>query len=266
MLFALPFPAIDPVLIAFGPVAIRWYALAYVGGLLLGWRYMRHLAAKPPATMTPNQADDLLLWATFGVLLGGRLGYVLIYNPGFYLEHPVEILAVWRGGMAFHGGMAGVLLAIALFAWRQKLSFLAVGDLVAAATPIGLLLGRLANFINGELFGRTTDVPWGVVFPNGGPKPRHPSQIYEAFFEGALLFLLLYLLLRFTNIRHRPGLLGGVFLSGYGIARFGVEFFRQPDMHIGFIGPGLTMGQLLSLPVLAAGLALLFWAWKRPSI
>lgn len=265
MLFALPFPSIDPVLVEFGPIAIRWYALAYVTGLLLGWSYLRRLAAKPPMTMTPIQTDDLLLWATLGVLIGGRLGYVLIYNPGFYFSHPLEIPAVWRGGMAFHGGMAGVLLVVALFCWRRKLSVLAVGDLVACAAPIGLFLGRLANFINGELYGRTTAVAWGIVFPNGGPEPRHPSQIYEALLEGALLFLLLYGLQRFTNARKHPGLLGGIFLGGYGLARFGVEIFRQPDMQIGLIGPGLTMGQVLSLPVLLGGVALIFWAWKRPS-
>ncbi len=265
MLFAIPFPAIDPVLVEFGPFAIRWYALAYVTGLLLGWRYLRALATQAPKTMSHVQADDLLLWATLGVLLGGRLGYVLIYNPGFYLSHPMEILAVWQGGMAFHGGLAGVLLAVAIFCRQQKLSFLAVSDLIACAAPIGLFLGRGANFINGELYGRVTDFSWGVVFPNGGPQPRHPSQLYEAFFEGALLFLLLYGVVRFTQARKRPGLLGGLFLCGYGLARFGVEFFRQPDLQIGFIGPGLTMGQMLSLPVMLAGLGLIFLAWKKPS-
>ncbi len=266
MLPVLAFPAIEPVLFEFGPIAIRWYALAYVAGLLLGWWYLRTLAVRPPPVMTQRQADDLLLWATLGVLLGGRVGYVLIYNPGFYFDHPMEILAVWRGGMAFHGGLVGVLLATGLFCWRQKLSFLAVSDLVACVTPIGLFLGRIANFINGELYGRMTEVPWGVVFPNGGPKARHPSQIYEALLEGALLFLLLYVLMRFTNARDKPGLLGGVFLGGYAIVRYGVEYYRQPDTQVGLIGPGLTMGQVLCVPLFLAGLALFLWAWrKRPA-
>lgn len=266
MLPALIFPAIDPVLVSFGPVVIRWYAMAYVVSLLLGWWYVRTLAAKPPTTMTPRDTDDLLLWATFGVLLGGRLGYVLIYNLDFYLAHPMEILAVWRGGMSFHGGLAGVLIALALFCRWRKLSFLAVGDLVACATPIGLFFGRLANFINGELYGRATDMPWGMVFPTGGPQLRHPSQLYEALLEGVALFLLLFLLHRFTRASRHPGLLGGVFLSGYGIARFGGEYFRQPDTQIGLLGPGLTMGQILSVPVLLAGIALLLWAWRRRPI
>ncbi|MCE2509748.1 MAG: prolipoprotein diacylglyceryl transferase [Alphaproteobacteria bacterium] len=266
MLTALAFPAIDPVLFEFGPITVRWYALAYVAGLLLGWWYLRSLARRPPATaMTERQADDLLLWVTFGVLLGGRVGYVLIYNPAFYLDHPMEILAVWRGGMSFHGGLAGVLLAIGLYCWRHGLSFLAVGDLVACATPIGLFLGRIANFINGELYGRATDLPWGFIFPNGGPKARHPSQLYEALLEGALLFLLLYALVRYADALKKPGLVGGAFLGGYAVLRFGVEYVRQPDSQIGLIGPGLTMGQTLSLPLFFAGLALFLWAWrKRP--
>lgn len=265
MLSAIAFPAIDPVLFEFGPITVRWYALAYVAGLLLGWWYLRSLAGRPPAAASQRQVDDLLLWVTLGVLLGGRIGYVLIYNPEFYFENPIEMLAVWRGGMSFHGGLAGVLLAIALFCWRQKLSFLAVGDLVACATPIGLFLGRIANFINGELYGRATDLPWGIVFPNGGPQARHPSQLYEAFLEGAVLFLLLYALARTTDALKKPGLLGGVFLGGYAILRFGVEYVRQPDSQIGLIGPGLTMGQLLSVPLFLAGLALFLWAWrKRP--
>jgi phosphatidylglycerol---prolipoprotein diacylglyceryl transferase len=260
MLFALPFPAIDPVLIAIGPFAIRWYALAYIGSLLLGWRYVRWLSTLPPPVMTREQADDLLVWITLGVILGGRLGYVLFYKPAYYLQHPLEALAVWHGGMSFHGGLIGVLLAGYLFARRNGLHPLRVGDVVAAATPIGLFFGRLANFINGELFGRPSDVPWAMVFPHGGPLPRHPSQLYEAALEGLVLFLILFACASRPALRERPGLIGGVFLAGYGLARFTVELFREPDDHLGFLIGGATMGQLLSLPMILLGLFLILRA------
>lgn len=262
MLFALPFPAIDPVLVEIGPFAIRWYALAYIVGLLLGWRYVRWLSALPPKIMTREQVDDLLVWITLGVILGGRIGYVLFYKPGYYLYHPLDALAVWHGGMSFHGGLIGVLLAGYIFARRQGLHPLRVGDAVACATPIGLFLGRIANFINGELFGRPSDVPWAMVFPAGGPLPRHPSQLYEAFLEGVVLFLVLFLCARSQSIRSRPGLLGGIFLVGYALARIIAEFFREPDAHLGYLIGGVTMGQILSLPMLALGLFLI--ARARP--
>ncbi len=266
MVLAIPFPTIDPVLVEIGPLAIRWYALAYITGLLLGWRYVRHLSALPPRTMTRENVDDLLVWITLGVILGGRIGYVLFYRPGYYLFNPLEALAVWQGGMSFHGGLIGVLLAGWLFSRRNGLHPLRVGDVVACATPIGLFFGRLANFINSELWGRVTDVPWGVVFPNGGPLPRHPSQIYEALLEGLLLFVILFLLSRKRSLRERPGLLGGIFLAGYAIGRIIAEMFRQPDAHIGFLAGGVTMGQLLSLPVLAVGLFLIMRAYRRPVV
>lgn len=269
----LPYPEIDPVLIAFGPVAIRWYALAYILGLVLGWRYVVALirrpalwgAAGPPATR--QDIDDLLLWAALGVVLGGRIGYVLFYNIDHYLDDPAAALAVWRGGMSFHGGMLGVVAALALFCWRRHLPLLRVADAVACATPIGLFFGRLANFINGELYGRVSDVPWAMVFPDGGPLPRHPSQLYEAALEGALLFVILALLAWRIHGLRRPGLCTGVFLAGYGIARMVAEQFRQPDAQIGFIAGGLTLGLLLSLPMVIIGLALIWRGFRaRPEM
>ena len=261
MLAAIPFPAIDPVLVQVGPFAIRWYALAYIVGLLIGWRYCLYLAGRPPRLVTRDQLDDFFLWATLGVVLGGRIGYVLFYQPGYFLEHPLDILFVWEGGMSFHGGLIGVILAMYLFARRRGIPFFALTDIVASATPIGLFFGRLANFVNGELFGRPTDVPWAMVFPNGGDQPRHPSQLDEAALEGVVLFLALFLLARFTRALERPGLLSGVFLIGYGLSRFLVEFFREPDAQLGYlIGGTVTMGQILSLPMIALGLFLVFRA------
>jgi phosphatidylglycerol:prolipoprotein diacylglycerol transferase len=262
MTFAIPFPAIDPVLIEIGPFAVRWYALAYIAGLLLAWRYCRWLASLPPKQLGPEAFDDFLVWATLGVVLGGRLGYVLFYKPGYYLYQPQEILLLWQGGMSFHGGLIGVLVAIGLFARRKGVHYFTLADIVGCATPIGLLLGRLANFINGELFGRPSEVPWAMVFPRGGPLPRHPSQLYEAALEGALLFLVLYLLVRRGWLR-QTGLLSGCFLIGYAIARMLGEIFREPDAHLGpIIGP-VTMGQILSLPMLLAGLLIVLWSRRR---
>ena len=263
MIFAIPFPAIDPVIISFGPVAIRWYSLAYIAGLVLGWRLLRRLVQRPPDVAGMEQVDDYLVLATLGVILGGRLGYVLFYNFEIYLSNPLAILAVWQGGMSFHGGMLGMIAAMWLFARKHKLQLLAVSDVCSAAAPIGLFLGRLANFINGELFGRVTDAPWGMVFPHGGPKPRHPSQIYEALLEGLVLFLVLYFLAKNENIRRRPGIISGVFLIGYGVPRTIVEFFRQPDAHIGFLSGGTTMGQVLSLPLVLLGFYLIWRPGQR---
>ncbi len=259
MLFALPFPAIDPVLVEIGPFAIRWYALAYIGGLLLGWRYCRWLAALPPQRVKPEAFDDFLLWATIGTVLGGRLGYVLFYKPGYYLFNPLDALMVWQGGMSFHGGLIGVLLAIWLFARRIGVHFFTIADICACCVTIGLFLGRIANFINSELFGRQSDVPWAMVFPTGGPVPRHPSQLYEAALEGLVLFIVLFVLAR-RGWLARTGALSGVFLIGYGLSRIFVEFFREPDAHLGYLLGPVTMGQLLSLPVLIGGLVILAWS------
>jgi phosphatidylglycerol:prolipoprotein diacylglycerol transferase len=263
MVPVIAFPNIDPVLIEVGPFALRWYALAYIGGIILGWWMGRRLIALPPVAATREQADDFVTWVTLGIILGGRLGYVLFYRPGYYVAQPWEALYVWQGGMSFHGGMLGVILAALIFCRRQGIDPLLFGDRVAPVVPIGLFLGRLANFVNGELWGRVSDVPWAMVFPTGGPLPRHPSQLYQAFLEGVCLFVLLQVLVRMPAVRARPGLLTGTFLAGYGLARFIGEFFREPDAHLGFLLAGATMGQLLSLPMIAAGLWLILRA--RPA-
>jgi phosphatidylglycerol:prolipoprotein diacylglycerol transferase len=259
-MLAIAFPAFDPVLVEIGPVAIRWYALAYVASLIIGWRYVRYLARTRFEGLTARTIDDLLVWCTLGVVLGGRLGYVLFYQPGHFFANPREILLVWQGGMSFHGGLVGTIIAILGFAWARKVHVLVVSDIVACAVPIGLFFGRIANFINGELFGRISDVPWAMAFPNGGPEPRHPSQLYQAVMEGMLLFALLTVLVHFTRVSTRPGALTGAFLVGYGIARIIGELFREPDAFLGFIVSGITMGQVLSLPMLALGAFLLYRA------
>lgn len=266
---SLAFPAIDPVLVTIGPLPIRWYALAYITGLVLGWAYARALvkhksfwgSLSPPS---PGDIDDFLAYAAMGVILGGRIGYVIFYNPGYYLAHPAEIFALWKGGMSFHGGLAGTLLAIFLVAKRKGLPVLSLADVSAAAVPIGLFLGRIANFIKPELWGRPADVPWAIVFPGAGPLPRHPSQLYEAALEGAALFLLLYAAIRLGALQ-RPGLVAGLFAAGYGAARITCEFFREPDPQLGFLFGNATMGMLLSLPLIAAGIPLIIRAVRRPA-
>jgi phosphatidylglycerol:prolipoprotein diacylglycerol transferase len=265
----LPFPDIDPVLISIGPFAIRWYALAYIGGILLGWLYARWMIrndalwAGGKAPMTVTDFDDFIVWVTLGIILGGRTGYVLFYNPAYFAANPAEIFQLWNGGMSFHGGFAGCVLAVVLFAWRRKISILSLGDLTCAAAPIGLFLGRMANFINGELWGRTTDVAWSFVFPHAGPLPRHPSQLYEAALEGLVLFIVLALFVRAGALK-RPGLIIGVFAIGYALARSFCELFREPDAQLGFLWGGITMGMLLSIPLLLAGIAFVVYALRRP--
>jgi phosphatidylglycerol---prolipoprotein diacylglyceryl transferase len=262
-LFAIPFPAIDPVAISFGPIAIRWYALAYIVGLLIGWRYCLALAGRPPHLVGRQDVDDFLVWATLGVVLGGRIGYVLFYKPGYYVFHPLEALYVWHGGMSFHGGALGVTIAILLFTRARKIPLFAFSDIITAAIPIGLFFGRIANFINGELFGRPTEVSWAMVFPHGGAIPRHPSQLYEASCEGILLFLLLFAAER-LGARQRPGIVTGLFLAGYAVARMSGELFREPDPQLGYLVFETTMGQLLSIPLLIAGVAIILWAQRVP--
>jgi phosphatidylglycerol:prolipoprotein diacylglycerol transferase len=268
-LFAIPFPAIDPVLVSIGPFAIRWYALAYIVGILGGWFYGRAIirSVKPwggPAPMTVTDFDDFVLWVTIGIILGGRTGYVLFYNPSYFAANPAEILQLWKGGMSFHGGFLGCVVAVILFARHRGIPILSLGDITCAVGPIGLLLGRTANFINGELWGRVTDVPWAMVFPKGGPLPRHPSQIYEATLEGLLLLVVLAVLVRAGALK-RPGTIIGTFAIGYGIARSFCELFREPDLQLGFLWGGLTMGMLLSLPLALAGTAFIVAAqWRKP--
>ncbi len=261
----LMFPQFDPVAIAIGPLAVRWYALAYIAGLIGAWRLVRRWVRDTPAVATPEQVDDFLTWATLGVVLGGRLGYVLFYQPAHFLAEPWQIVMVWQGGMAFHGGMLGVIVAAALFCRANGIPMLGFGDRVAVAAPIGLGLGRIANFVNGELWGRVAPdwLPWAMVFPAAGPEPRHPSQLYQALMEGVLLFTLLFVLSRFQSVRQRFGLLTGVFLVGYAIARSVGELFRQPDAFLGFLYAGATMGQLLSAPMALAGLVLILWACRK---
>lgn len=253
---ALQFPDIDPVAVRLGPVVIRWYALAYIAGLALGLKYVHWLAAKGKARITALQIDDFFVWATLSVVLGGRLGYILFYKPSYYLSHPLEIFQLWNGGMSFHGAAVGVIAAIVLFARIRKIEILVLGDLVCCAEPIGQFFGRVANFINGELWGRVTDesVPWAMVFPRAEDGLlRHPSQLYEAGLEGLALFVALHLLWRREAIRNQPGWLAGAYLIGYGLARIVCEFFRQPDDFLGFLWGGATMGQLLSIPLILAG-------------
>lgn len=268
MPFLLAFPSIDPVLINIGPLPIRWYALAYIAGLSLGWLYARALVTRKalwggPSPLNPLDIDDLLFYVAMGVIFGGRLGYVVFYNASFYLAHPAEVFAVWKGGMSFHGGLAGTALAIYWLAKRKHLPVLSLTDICAAAVPIGLFLGRIANFIKPELWGRPSDVSWAMVFPGGGPLPRHPSQLYEAALEGLVLFVVLFIAVRSGSLR-RPGLTAGIFAAGYGIARIICEFFREPDPQLGFLFGGATMGMLLSLPLIAAGAALIVYARRTP--
>jgi phosphatidylglycerol:prolipoprotein diacylglycerol transferase len=263
----LDFPAFDPVIVSIGPFAIRWYALAYIFGILFGWLYARAIIRNETlwggkAPLTVADFDDYIVWVTLGIILGGRIGYVLFYNPSFFLAHPGEILQLWNGGMSFHGGFAGCVLAVVLFAWRRKIDVLPLGDITCAVAPIGLLLGRLANFINGELWGRPSDVPWAMVFPGAGPLPRHPSQLYEAALEGLVLLLVLGFAVRAGALK-RPGLILGIFAMGYAIARSFCEMFREPDAHLGFLFGGLTMGMLLSVPLFLAGFGFAAYALKQ---
>ncbi|MBS0272079.1 MAG: prolipoprotein diacylglyceryl transferase [Proteobacteria bacterium] len=248
----MPFPNIDPVAFQIGPFAVHWYGLAYVVGILGWWQYSLWLTQKFPL-VSRKMVDDYLVWAVVGVIVGGRLGYVIFYNPSKYMANPLEIIQVWKGGMAFHGGLLGVVIATAIYCYRRGIYFLTFSDLACCGVPIGLFFGRIANFINGELYGRVTDSAWGMFFPRGGPLPRHASQLYEAFLEGIILFIILTYGATLTRWSHKRGLLTGVFLSGYGVARILAECFREPDAFLGYFSGGITMGQILSLPVLAFG-------------
>ncbi|MBV8790598.1 MAG: prolipoprotein diacylglyceryl transferase [Pseudolabrys sp.] len=264
----MPFPAFDPVLVHLGPFAIRWYALACIVGILLGWFYARLLIrdgklwARKKAPLTVAQFDDFVVWVTLGIILGGRIGYVLFYNLPHFAAHPLEILQLWNGGMSFHGGFTGCVVAVIAFARVNKIPFLSLGDLTCAAGPFGIFLGRLANFINGELWGRPADLPWAMIFPNGGPLPRHPSQLYEAGLEGLLLFAVLFVMVRLGALKY-PGLIVGAFACVYAMARSAAEFFREPDAQLGFLWGGATMGQLLSIPLFLAGVGFILYAVRH---
>src|SRR6202167_4657705 len=271
-LLTIAFPVFDPVAIAIGPIAVRWYALAYIGGIVLGWIYARALIKNErlwggPAPITLPQLDDFILWVTVGIILGGRTGYVLFYNLPFFVQHPAEIFELWKGGMSFHGGFLGCVIAVMAFARLNNISILSLGDITTAVGPIGLFLGRIANFINSELWGRAADpdLPWAMIFPNGGPIPRHPSQLYEAALEGVVLFIVLNLLVRAGALK-RPGIVTGAFAFGYGVARVTCEFFREPDPQLGFLWGGLTMGMLLCIPLILAGIAVLAFSLTREPI
>jgi len=258
---ALEFPEIDPIIFSVGPLSVRWYGLMYLIGFAFAMWWANRQAEKPNSGWTKEQVSDLLFYGMLGVILGGRVGYVLFYQFSYFLENPLYLFRIDQGGMSFHGGTLGVITAIFIFAWTRKKSIFAVGDFVVPLVPVGLLAGRIGNFINGELWGRTTDVPWAMVFPTGGPLPRHPSQLYEAFFEGLVLFIILYL---FAKKPRPAGSVAGVFLLGYGVFRFAIEYFREPDAHLGLFGGFISMGQILSLPMVIGGLGLIIWAYKKP--
>ena len=251
----LEFPVIDPVALQIGPLSARWYGIMYAVAFSVAWFLARRRAARPGSGWTAMQVDDLITWGVAGVVLGGRIGYVLFYDLAYYLDNPLQILSIWRGGMSFHGGVAGVVLVAWLYGRSIGKPLLAVGDFIAPLVPPGLLAGRLGNFINAELWGRVTDAPWAMVFPTGGPLPRHPSQLYEAALEGLALFVILWV---YSARPRARGAVGGLFLIGYGSSRFLVEFFRQPDAQLGFVAMGwMSMGQVLCLPMIALGLFLM---------
>ncbi len=251
-------PQFDPVALSLGPLAIRWYGLMYLAAFGFLWWLGRVRIARGLAPVSREQFDDLIFLGVLGTILGGRLGYVLFYKPAYYLEHPLEIFAIWQGGMAFHGGFLGVLAAAAFFAWRRKVDWWRLMDFVAPCVPTGLAAGRLGNFINGELWGRPTDLPWGMVFRGAGGLPRHPSQLYQLALEGVLLFVLLWW---YASKPRARGAVSAMFLMGYGAFRFLAEFAREPDDFLGLLAFNLSRGQWLSLPMIAAGIAL--YAWSR---
>jgi phosphatidylglycerol:prolipoprotein diacylglycerol transferase len=266
-MLAIPYPAIDPVAISIGPVAIKWYGLAYVAGLLLGWLYIKRLLStdrlwagnKPP--LSPDLADDLFAWIAIGVIVGGRLGHILLYEPGYYFSHPLEILKIWQGGMAFHGGLIGSIAAMWIFARLKGVNALTVWDIAAAAVPFGLFFGRTANFINAEVIGRVSDVPWAMAFPGAGPLPRHPVQLYEALLEGLVLFLILRWLTHRRDALKTPGLTGATFLAGYGLFRMVCEIFKED--YSGLLGTQwLTSGMVYSVPMVIVG-GVAIWIFTR---
>jgi phosphatidylglycerol---prolipoprotein diacylglyceryl transferase len=259
----LPFINIDPVAFSIGPIDVFWYGIAYLLGLLAAWKYGAYLGRLSPRAIEAKHFDNLLFWLVIGIILGGRLGYVLFYNFEAYLNAPLTIFYTWQGGMAFHGGLIGVIIALYWYGRKHKLPLMQLGDCFASAVPIGLFLGRIANYLNGELYGRVTDASWGTVFPGAGPEPRHPSQLYEAGLEGLALGIILFMLNRREKYRQKPGFMVGVFLIGYAIARLIVENFREPDAQIGYLWQYFTMGQLLTLFMIPLGIFFLYIAGRK---
>lgn len=263
----IPFPDISPIAFEIGPLVFRWYALAYLAGILGGWWYALHLVKQYGVAKginpTKEQIDDFILWVVVGIIVGGRLGYVLFYNLPYFLQNPIDIIKIWHGGMSFHGGATGVIVAIIIFALKKQLSILRLGDIVCCVVPIGLFFGRVANFINGELYGRVTTSQWGMVFPNGGTEPRHPSQLYEAGLEGLVLFVTLLVIHQVKQLREKHGFIAGMFLMDYAVFRFLIEYVREPDEQIGQLFGLITMGQMLCIPMGLAGYALIMLSLLR---
>jgi phosphatidylglycerol---prolipoprotein diacylglyceryl transferase len=259
-LYAIPYPQINPVFFELGPLPLRWYGLMYLFGLAGAYFLIKTRVAAKGLPLSRDQIYDMVVWAAFGVFIGGRLGYTLFYNPSYYLQHPTKIIAVWEGGMSFHGGLLGTIIALLWYSKRQGISPYTIADLAAGVTPIGLGFGRIGNFINGELYGRATDVEWCMVFPNGGPACRHPSQLYEAGLEGPLLLMVLSLIAKKST---PPGTICWSFIAGYGLCRFIVEFFREPDAHLGLIIGSFSIGQLFSLPMIVLGAFMLALGYQR---
>ncbi len=260
---AIPYPSISPVFFEIGPLQFRWYGLMYLIGLTTAYFYIKHKVDQKGLTITKDQVYDMIVWAALGIFIGGRLGYTLFYNFSYYMQHPAKIIAVWEGGMSFHGGLLGTIVSLIWFGKRHGIPIYTLADLAAAVTPIGLGFGRMGNFINGELYGRSTDVDWCMVFPTGGPACRHPSQLYEAGLEGLLLFTVLWLIGRKAT---PPGTIFWSFITGYGLCRLFVELFREPDAHIGFIFGSLSMGQILSLPMIVVGVFMLSMGYQRQAL
>jgi phosphatidylglycerol:prolipoprotein diacylglycerol transferase len=258
----------SPIALDLGFFQLRWYSLAYLAGIIGGYMYLLRLVKQPGSPMARRHADDFVFYVTLGIIIGGRLGYVLFYRPAYYAQNLLEVPQMWDGGMSFHGGLIGSALAVLYLARKNGLSFLRVADYASFCGPFGLFFGRLANFVNGELWGRPSDAPWAVIFPTGGPVARHPSQLYEAGLEGLALFGVMWLLFWYTRARYRPGMLAGVFIFGYGLSRFIVEFFREPDQHLAWlpVQTGLSMGQWLTVPMLLLGLYMILTSGRRKPV
>ena len=259
----LDFPNINPIAIDLGIIKIRWYAISYICGILLSWFLILKIIKIKNVKVSDKSVSDLISNCMIGIIVGGRFGYVIFYNPEYYLNNLLEVFKIWNGGMSFHGGFIGVVIAVIYTCKSYKIPMMTFSDLISIVSPIGIFFGRIANFINGELYGKVTNHKFGMIFPKGGDLPRHPSQIYEAFFEGLLLFIILWLLMKLTNFFDKKGLITASFIFLYGIFRFFIEFFREPDLHIGYLYLNLTMGQYLTLPMIIIGLYLINKFYKK---